>query len=210
MQETRFWWAAVLDFRMIGLMAILGGGLVFMDGQQTEPSQVQSSAKGSPVKEKLVCPTVFPRECGLTIGGDFTGSYHHPCETPMDGRVLLAGEKGDQDTFGYSPSPAGANLELGITVLVRGRVQENLEYNASNAENMTSSLKLGDGTRLWSASYVSDPESGVPRMGSFQLIFCSVTRQPPYGAEVHGLVSATLEPNPVTSARAPVTVNASF
>jgi hypothetical protein len=65
----------VRDYGVFGVMLILGGGFLLLNGPQKKPTQGQSSAKGSPVKGKLVCPAVLPSDCTLTFSGDFTRSY---------------------------------------------------------------------------------------------------------------------------------------
>jgi hypothetical protein len=80
-----------------------------------------------------------------------------------------------------------------------------MEYSSSKVEDMVASLHLVGENSDGDANYVSDPvsASATPKRGSFQVIFCSAKPQPPYLTEVHGLASATLEPNSVISAKAP-------
>jgi hypothetical protein len=204
----------VRGYGIFVLTLILGGGLLLVNGPQKQPTQGQSSAKPYPVKEKLVCPAVLPSDCTLTFSGDFTRSYHYPCETARVAAVIPAGAKGDQDNFTYSSSSGSldSKVDFGFTVLLPKKVQERMEYDSSNAENMVGSLHLVGGNSDWGANYVSDPvsASAIPKRGSFQVIFCSAKPQPPYLTEVHGLAFVTLEPNSVTSAKALVTAKVSF
>jgi hypothetical protein len=64
----------VRDYGIFGLTLILGGGFLLINGPQKQPTQGQSSAKGSPVKEKLVCPAVLPSDCMLTFSWSKRGS----------------------------------------------------------------------------------------------------------------------------------------